>query len=380
MALRTRTVAAGLAAAALSALAPAGASAATHVVRPDALVSGAGAWNVAPAGRAEWDALDDAVVAPALPVVGDDLVFANANGPRTFQVALANPVLGAGETVTGATAHAYLAVGSGRTLTVTLRTGGAVLATQTYAAGTPAGWRSVAAAGALTQATLDDLRLEFTLSGNGASSATSVYAAYGEISATDPPPPPPEPEPEPEPEPDPTPEPEPEPDPTPDPEPEPDPTPEPEPEPTPEPDPEPEPEPTPDPTPDPEPEPDPDPAESPISVTGTRLTASSSGLVPVLLSCTATTACTGTIYLESPGASESSLTAARRGKRFSKKRKYSVAPGKTATIPVRLDRRVHRKFETKRSFKAQVVIEQKDASGNVVRQRRTVRIFRAPRR
>ena len=175
-----------LAVVALWATAPA--NAATYVLRPDGTVSNV--WTVTPSGSTAQVVLDDAVLQPTAPSTATDYLTVTGNGPKVAEVTVGTQALAPGDTVTSTTAWAYVATGSGRTVTLELLTGTTSLATSTIPAGAAASWRSVATSTALTQAQLDNLRIRFTLNGTGSSTATFAYAAYmsvltaGVLSAT----------------------------------------------------------------------------------------------------------------------------------------------------------------------------------------------------
>jgi len=101
-------------------------------------------------------------------------------------VGFAAPAITAGETVTGATLHVYVAPGSGRSVTVELRSGANLLSFIIVPESWPAGWYEVRPFGVPTLAQLGDLRMRATASGNGTSTDAKVFAAYVEVSTTAP--------------------------------------------------------------------------------------------------------------------------------------------------------------------------------------------------
>jgi hypothetical protein len=167
---------------------PASAGAATYNLRPDSTFSASG-WTTTPAAP-HWDVINDAVTQPALPTTATD--YASSASGSAMATYVENPTIGAGETVNGVTLRAYLAAGSNRAVILFLtHTTNVTIANTTIPAGSPAGWYSVSYAGALTQAQLDSLYLGFTPQGSGGSTPAVVYAAYAEVTTTDPAPPPP---------------------------------------------------------------------------------------------------------------------------------------------------------------------------------------------
>ena len=160
-------------------LLPASASAYTYVVRPNSTIT-AGSWTVAPGGTID-SVLDDNVLSPTAPSTSGDHISENGNGPVGFEVGLTSAALRSGENVVSVTGWMFGDTGDARTLDADLRTGATVLASGSWAAGLPSGWRSLGYSGSLTQAQLDDLRQAATLQGSGASSVTRLYAAYAEV-------------------------------------------------------------------------------------------------------------------------------------------------------------------------------------------------------
>ncbi|MDQ3934615.1 MAG: hypothetical protein M3340_08285 [Actinomycetota bacterium] len=139
--------------------------------------------------------------------------------------------------------------------------------------------------------------------------------------------------------------------------------------------------------------------ENALKVVGTNLNATARGLVPVALECASTQVggCAGVMTLEElpasakkrpasarrvldvTSASALDVTAARRGKRVGRRR-YKLAAGEKTEVPIQLERRAFRKFKKKKSVRLRLVIEQKDANGQVVTLRRTVRVFPTKKR
>ncbi|HEX8068024.1 MAG TPA: hypothetical protein VF520_16015 [Thermoleophilaceae bacterium] len=178
-------------AAAVTALVPAGASAATYALRPDGVTFGGG-WTSTPLGTQPWDALDDAVVAPTVPTTATDHLSRSSTGMSMVRFSLTTATLAAGETATSATARAYLATGSKRQVVLWATDGGAGGGTTTIPPGSPAGWYSVALTLTPGQSAIDSLELGLTDDpSGGGGTATFAYAAYVELATQDPPPPPP---------------------------------------------------------------------------------------------------------------------------------------------------------------------------------------------
>ena len=118
--------------------------------------------------------------------------------------------------------------------------------------------------------------------------------------------------------------------------------------------------------------------EPALSIVGTNPELSPQGVIPVTVSCDVNAVgwCEGTIWLEESADGSRKLVAARRGPRRYGAKKYKLKPGQRKSIPVRLDRRTAKRFKKKRALKLTVVAEQKDASGNTVTLRRSVRVVK----
>ena len=416
-----RALRSGVALSAALAVAPAAAGAATHELRPDGqTVTG---FAVAPVGTQQWDALNDSVVQPALPSTTSDYLTTVTNTVSQTELTMQTAAIPAGESVTGATAWVYAQTGTVRNLLVWVTNGSVMVGNVTIPANSPAGWYQVPITVPLTQAQVDALRVGFTHNGN-TGTHTLVYAAYVQLVVSDPPPPPPPDDPPVE---DPPPPPPPEDPPVEDPPPPPPPD-----------DPPVEDPPVEDPPVEDPPVVDPPVVDPPVvdpptlppldpptlppvdpgvtvppiepvvvdtpvvppvvppvkppeteetlepalAITGKNPTASPTGVVPVTVGCpeTEVDGCEGTMWLEESldsGSANQGIRSARRSpKRFSKPKRYKVKQGKKLTVPIQLDRRVHRKFKKKRSFKVTVVAQQKDStSGTTQTMRRTVRVF-----
>jgi len=170
-------------AAALCVVAPASAFAAERVVRPVQTYS-AGTWTIAPAGALTHEVLADPVAAPSAPDTGTGYIATKAYTPS--EVGFAAPAITTGETVTDITLHTYFATGSGRALTVELRSGATLLGFILIPEGLPAGWYEVKPFGTPTLGQLSDLRMRATAVGPGTSTDVKVFAAYVVVSTTSP--------------------------------------------------------------------------------------------------------------------------------------------------------------------------------------------------
>jgi hypothetical protein len=390
--------------------APAGAQAASNVLRPDATTFAG--WIATPSGTASWEALNDTVFAMTPPSTASDYLSTGTTGTTFTEVSVDTFAIPAGESVTGATIWVYAQTGTIRDLYAYAQTGPTVLGNGTVPPNSPAGWYPIPVAAPTTQAQVDGLKMGFSHNGTSGT-PTLLYAAYLQVDTTDPPaddPPADDPPADDPPADDPPADDPPADDPPAD-------------------DP-----PADDPPADDPPADDPpadpvypptlpsdpvdpptlpsdpvdptlpadpvdptlptDPAKPPVvdpddvlepalDIAGGNAptTASESGVVAVQLACpdTSVEGCTGTLWFEEAldaGSKSQRISSARRSpKRFSKPKKYKLRRGQRKSVPVRLDRRVHRKFKRKRSFKVTVVAQQKDPSGQVVTMRRTVRVF-----
>jgi hypothetical protein len=402
---------------ALALAAPAGAHAATHTLRPDATTFPG--WVATPGGTASWEALNDSVFALTPPSTSSDYLSSPASTQAFTEVSLQNFTIPAGESVTGASIWVYAQTGTVRNAYIYAQTGATVLGSLTIPPGSPAAWYSIPVTAPLTQADADALKMGFSHTGTSGTS-TVLYAAYLQVDTSDPDPPddPPADDPPAD---DPPADDPPADDPPADDPPADDPPAD---------DPPADDPPADDPPADDPPADDPpadDPPADPVippvdptvpgvppidttvptvptvppaddddpivdpedvlepalDIAGTNptTTASSTGVVPVALACpdTSVDGCAGVLWIEESldaGSKSQQISSARRSpKRFSKPKKYKLRKGQRKSVPVRLDRRVHRKFKRKRSFKVAVVAQQKDSTGQVVTLRRTVRVF-----
>jgi outer membrane biosynthesis protein TonB len=351
----------------LAAITPAGAGAALRFADPDSTLS-TDRWVAVPSTTQQWDLLNDGVRLPTAPSSTSDYLTRTQNGNQGQAIfSLTNPQLVAGETVTDATLWVYVSKSGDRPLSVAVFHPSGLLGYTMIPSGISDSWFPVALTVPASQAIIDSMMLSLT--DNGGTGVSTVYAAYVELVTQDPPPPPPPPV---------------------------DPSPS---------DPPPSDPPPSDPPPvDPpveEPPVEQPPAEEPpveqppveqppveqppveqppveqpplegppmaraLEVVGKNLNATARGLVPVALRCAvnATRNCAGVMRLEEPVAKKrSSLTAARRRKVVGRAR-YKIEPGKSKTVNIRLDRRSFRKYKKlKKRSKLYLVTEQTDASG-----------------
>jgi hypothetical protein len=108
------------------------------------------------------------------------------------------------------------------------------------------------------------------------------------------------------------------------------------------------------------------------SISTAPASVSPDGVVSVQLACPAQAfeGCEGTVAIELMAAGKgkasrahAKLAAARRRKVTPARRHFKIAAGRTATVPVRLDRRTFRRFRGRRHLKATVTVTMKGASG-----------------
>ena len=170
--------------AALVLSAPASAAAAEQVLRPVATYE-TGLW-ILPEGTTMDGVLSDPLVAPTDPEPFVDYTATMANGPVVAEVGLAAPVLTATDAVSGLRAYAYFATGSGRSLSLELRSGSTVLGSIDVPAGQAAAWHSFDVAPSLA-GDFSDLRLRATAQGSGATTTARLYTAYAVLDTAAPP-------------------------------------------------------------------------------------------------------------------------------------------------------------------------------------------------
>ena len=109
--------------------------------------------------------------------------------------------------------------------------------------------------------------------------------------------------------------------------------------------------------------------EEPVAtLAGSSVPVSASGVASVRLKCPseAFEGCQGSILIEAldaPGAKSKTLVSARRRPTKLATRRFKVAAGKGATIPVRLDRRNWRKFRKRKRVKVQITVTMENATG-----------------
>lgn len=371
------------------------ASAATRYLDPDGTWSSQD-WNATPSTSPHWDLMNDKVRIPAAPSTASDYLSRSHPGSQDADAlfTLDTEQLADGETLTGARLWMNVTTSPDRTLSVGVFHLGGLVGYAVIPAGLTDSWVPVTLSTSLTQSQIDNLYLG--MRDSGGKGTTYVYAAYVELTTSDPAPPPSDPPPSDPPPSDPPPA-----DPPVDPvDPPVDPA-----------------DPPADPVDPVDPPVDPvdppvDPVDPPVdpidpgrlenalTVIGSNLNATARGLVPVALECASTVVggCSGVMTLEElpanrrrqgltaartsldvTSARSLDVTSARRGKRVGSKR-YKLAPGETRSVPIQLERRAFRKFKKKKSVKLRLVVEQKDANGNVVTLRRTVRVFPAKTR
>jgi hypothetical protein len=113
------------------------------------------------------------------------------------------------------------------------------------------------------------------------------------------------------------------------------------------------------------------------------------GVVAVKLACPreAFEGCEGTVAIELlDGAkgtpAKAKLVSARRRKVTQSRKRFKIAAGGTATVPVKLDRRVFRRFRGRRNVKAAVTVTMKNATGTTTTTRVIAlrRVFKAKHR
>ena len=336
---------------ALLALAPA-ATASTHVLRPTSTAVGGG-WTATPAGSDLAAALADNVTQPALPDTGSGFISSPAGGNNLTAVAVAAPTLAQGENVTGVTAWVYLGTGTTRSAALALYSGTTFLGMASVPAGNSPQWHAVTTPTPPTPAQAASLYVVVAPSGK-TSTAVNAYAAYVDLETDAPDQPG---------------------------------------------------------SSNPVTTPPSGPAntttstdgatadsgslDSPIAATLapiTELTAKPSGLVSVPVSCPAIqlSGCTGTIAiapLTSPAPKQANLASSARRRKVVLRatRRFKVAAGAKAMVPVVLDRRTARVLRHKGRLRARVTVTTDLGDGKqatavrtvTVRARRTVR--HAPR-
>jgi hypothetical protein len=302
--------------AALLALAPA-ASASTHLLRPTTTAAG-GQWTATPAGSDIAAALADNVTQPSVPDTASGFITSPQNGNSYAAVAVPAPALATGENITGATAWFYLGTGTTRSASLVVASGTTVLGSAAVPSGQAPKWYAVPVPTALTPAQAASLYLAIAPAGN-TSTAVKAYAAYVDVET------------------------------------------------------------------DALPPSGTVPAPSPTTSTGTSnpgtngdqtivpnspfaatlastaaLTAKPSGVVglPVICPAIQLSGCRGTVAIEllATRSSKAATTARRRKIVLRSTRRFKIAPGGKATVPVVLDRRTVRALRGKRRVRARVTI------------------------
>ena len=115
--------------------------------------------------------------------------------------------------------------------------------------------------------------------------------------------------------------------------------------------------------------------EEPVAtITASTVPVSASGVAAVRLKCPseAFEGCQGSILIEAldaAGTRAKTLVSARRRRTKLATRRFKVAAGKGATIPVRLDRRNWRKFKKRKRVKVQITVTMENATGTTTNTR-----------
>jgi hypothetical protein len=167
-----------LAVAALLALAPA-AAASSHALRPTTTAVGGG-WTVSPAGSAIAAALADNVTQPALPDTGSGFITSPFSANSLTAVAVSAPTLAQGENITGVTAWVYVATGSTRSASLALYSGNTLLGWVPVPSGHSAQWYAVATRTPPTPAQAANLYMVVAPSGQ-TGTTVRAYAAYVDL-------------------------------------------------------------------------------------------------------------------------------------------------------------------------------------------------------
>lgn len=335
---RTTRIAAITLIAAFAAAAPADAS--TYILRPTSTVSGA-QWTVTPTGATIDSVLSDDVVQPTAPDTSTGYITSPLSATFSAAVGVAAPALTQGENVTGATAWVYLDTGATRPATVYIYTSSAVLGYAAVRAGQSPGWVSVPSNSVPTATQAASLRVAVQPFDFDTSTPIHVYGAYvalqtegaapadgtspsttvpGTTDGTTPP--------------------------------------------------------------TTAVTGDTGSTESPFAATLPNFTALAvrrNGAVRVPVSCPGLQlpGCTGTVTLSltlrtATSAERALVTGARRRKLVLRSRAFKIAAGKTAQVPVRLNRRTERRFRPARQVRARVTVSTTLADGKRTETARTV--------
>ena len=179
------------AAAAVVAMVPSAASAATYLVRPTGTVALGSGWVVTPSTSTADAVLAKNVTQPATPATSSFITAGTSSSGHATTVWVSKPpALRTGETLKQVTAWAYLNTATFQPMTLSLSTwsyfGWYQLASATVPAGSPAGWYSATTQGNVDPEVLNAMAVGFTPSGTGGGS--NVYAGYAEVDTNDPPP------------------------------------------------------------------------------------------------------------------------------------------------------------------------------------------------
>jgi len=162
----------------------------TQLLRPNGDISSQ--WNVCCGVKTAWDALNDNVTQAQGRIPSEDFIHTRALSKVT-EVALSSVTLGT-STPSAGKAWFYMDTGAGQSVRADVIWGGSVRGTTTVPGGSGYAWRSISVVPP-DQASLDDLRIRFTVTSAGSGSA-DVFATYFELTTTSgaapaPPPPPP---------------------------------------------------------------------------------------------------------------------------------------------------------------------------------------------
>ncbi|MFL5911334.1 MAG: hypothetical protein ACJ768_12260 [Gaiellaceae bacterium] len=161
------------------------ATASSHVLRPTT-TAGANGWTTVPFGTNIAAALADDVIQPAAPGTGTGYAVSPSSSNYWTAVGIAAPALAQGESITGATAWAYLATGSTRGASLSLYAGQTLLGWTAVPAGQTARWYSVPTMAAPTAAQAADLYVVLVPNGKTTNTAVTAYAAYVDLATVAP--------------------------------------------------------------------------------------------------------------------------------------------------------------------------------------------------
>ena len=159
-------------------------AATAQVLRPT-MTTGVNGWTTVPYGTGIAAALADDVTQPAAPNTGTGYVTSPTGGNYWTAVTVAAPVLAPAESITGATAWAYVASGSTRSALLALYSGQTLLGWTVVPAGQSARWFSVSSTTVPTAAQAANLYVVLVPSGK-TSTAVTAYAAYVDLATVAP--------------------------------------------------------------------------------------------------------------------------------------------------------------------------------------------------